>query len=97
KCFVEPPSFPLCDEVMSDSATVLDCWEEEFFYLRGVIGSINELKIVEILLKNAVVLEVVSLHSFSEVLGDDMSRFNMFREKVTTFPTASSSVYIKME
>ncbi|RZC46404.1 hypothetical protein C5167_039355 [Papaver somniferum] len=108
KCFVEPPSFPLCDEVMSDSASVLDCWEEEFFTpgmlshlrfleLQGVIGSINELKFVEILLKNTVVLEVVSLHSSSEVLGDDLSRFNMFCEKVTTFPSASSSVYVKME
>ncbi|RZC76305.1 hypothetical protein C5167_000386 [Papaver somniferum] len=71
--FDTPPLFPYCDEI-NDSRSQEDYWDSglslpcmlyhlKFVKIRGLRGCINELKFIEILLKNSMILEKVVLYS----------------------------------
>ncbi|OVA07742.1 F-box domain [Macleaya cordata] len=101
KCSDEPQMYPFYDEINSKSANI-DDWEAglllpcmlyhlEFVKIIGVQGCINELKFLEILLKNAMVLKTVVLYLKCECPGD-MKWIMNFSEKLLTFPRASSNV-----
>ncbi|MCL7034933.1 hypothetical protein MKW94_010575 [Papaver nudicaule] len=58
--------------------------------IRGPLGYYNELKLVEILFKNAVVLEKMLLFSSKESTTD--KRLTAFGKKLLKLPMASSNV-----
>ncbi|OVA14426.1 F-box domain [Macleaya cordata] len=80
----DPRMYPFCDEINSNSPNNIgDDWEEaglslpcmlyhlKFVKIFGVKGCINELKFLEILLKNAMVLQQVVLYRYWQ--GPDAS------------------------
>ncbi|KAI3891095.1 hypothetical protein MKW98_007400 [Papaver atlanticum] len=58
--------------------------------VRGVLGNISELKLVELIFKYAVALEKMSLYSLKKSTTDE--RLIAFGEKLPTLPKASSKV-----
>lgn len=98
----EPLVYPFCDEIISDPQNVGDDWETEvslpcmmhhlkFVKLIPVQGRINELKFLELLLRNAAVLERVIL-CCEWGPGKTTTRLTNFCEKLHTFSRVSSAV-----
>lgn len=98
----EPLVYPFFDEIISDPQNVGDDWETEvslpcmmhhlkFVKLIPVQGRINELKFLELLLRNAAVLERVIL-CCEWGPGKTTTRLTNFCEKLHTFSRVSSAV-----
>ncbi|KAI3839258.1 hypothetical protein MKW92_039857 [Papaver armeniacum] len=101
-----PPKYPLCDEINEDSPVVRADWETGltlpcFLYdlkivtVHNVKGRINELKFLEILLKNAMCLEKLVLYCYWDKDPGNMAmtrRMKKFTEKLIEFPRASPYV-----
>ncbi|KAI3838763.1 hypothetical protein MKX03_004709, partial [Papaver bracteatum] len=97
--FDTPPLFPYCDEI-NDSRSQKDFWDSglslpcmlyhlKFVKIRGLRGCVNELKFIEILLKNSMILEEVVLCSIKKNPRTER-RMVKFNEIVLTFPRASA-------
>ncbi|XP_026444198.1 F-box/FBD/LRR-repeat protein At1g78750-like isoform X2 [Papaver somniferum] len=100
------PKYPLCDEINDDSPDTSDDWETGlslpcFLYnlkvvrIHNVKGRINELKFLEVLLKNAMVLENLILYwDWDQDPGNRAvtRRMKKFTEKLIEFPRASPYV-----
>ncbi|KAI3937117.1 hypothetical protein MKX01_015332, partial [Papaver californicum] len=104
-CFAEQPRYQYCDEIKIDSENIGDYWEPRLalpcmplhlksIVLECVMGTVNELKFLEILLKNSVKLEKVVLFSTWEGPGYIAERLMKFGAKLQSFPKASSRVSI---
>ncbi|XP_026382225.1 putative F-box/FBD/LRR-repeat protein At1g78760 isoform X2 [Papaver somniferum] len=101
-----PPKYPLCDEINEDSPDISDDWETGlslpcFLYdlktvtVHNVKGRINELKFLEILLKNAMGLEKLVLYGYWDKDPGNMAmtrRMKKFSEKLIESPRASPYV-----
>ncbi|OVA14427.1 F-box domain [Macleaya cordata] len=94
-------------EITFSSGNIGDYWEAglslpcmlhhlKFVEIREVLGCVNELKLLEILLKNSIVLEkVILFSSTSEQNSRSRERRIMkFSETLITFPRASTSTLI---
>ncbi|MCL7051187.1 hypothetical protein MKW94_003092 [Papaver nudicaule] len=60
--------------------------------IRGLLGYYNEIKLVELIFKNAVVLEKMVL--FSSKTSTTDKRIITFGEKLLKLPRVSSNVYV---
>ncbi|KAI3924042.1 hypothetical protein MKW92_053010 [Papaver armeniacum] len=58
--------------------------------IRGILGNIGELKLVEVIFKHAVALEKMNLYSSKKSTTEE--RLIAFGEKLPTLPKASSKV-----
>lgn len=101
-----PPKYPLCDEINEDSPDISDDWETGlslpcFLYdlktvaIHNVKGRINELKFLEILLKNAMGVQNLVLYCDWDKDPGNMAmtrRMKKFTEKLIEFPRASPYV-----
>ncbi|RZC93457.1 hypothetical protein C5167_007271 [Papaver somniferum] len=100
------PKYPLCDEINDESPDISDDWETGlslpcFLYnlkivrIHNVKGRINELKFLEILLKNAPVLEYLVLYCDWDQDAGNIAitrRMKKFTEKLIKFPRAAPYV-----
>ncbi|KAF9588814.1 hypothetical protein IFM89_016174, partial [Coptis chinensis] len=78
-----------------DTEFPLQCMDHlKFVEIQGSQGRKNELKILEILLKNAEILEKVVVFTSMEQLPDREQRLMDFSEKLRQYPRASSNTVI---
>ncbi|KAI3877766.1 hypothetical protein MKW98_020247 [Papaver atlanticum] len=89
---------PSCDEVKLNSENIggLDlpdmAYHLKFVEIKYLKGSVNELKLVAVLLKHAMVLEKVVLCGLST--KEELKQKEKFYEMLLTFPKASTNVMI---
>ncbi|MCL7031354.1 hypothetical protein MKW94_017055 [Papaver nudicaule] len=102
-CFAEQPTDLYSDEINFASETIEDYWKPGLTWpcmplhlkvveLVDVIGSVNELRFIEVLLKYAAKLEKVVLFWNWDGPGNHMERVMKFNEKLHSLPRASSRV-----
>ncbi|KAF9588809.1 hypothetical protein IFM89_016169 [Coptis chinensis] len=78
-----------------DTLSPLQCMSQlKFVQIEGVLGCTNELKFLEILLQNALVLETLVVLTCEEQLPDKAQRSWTFFDRLQQFPRASSNIAI---
>ncbi|XP_026460735.1 F-box/LRR-repeat protein At4g14103-like isoform X1 [Papaver somniferum] len=69
----------------------------KFVQIQGIQGCLNELKLLQVLLKKAVVLEKVTLFCSETDSPDRAAQLVEFKEMLLAYPSASSSVSISIQ